>query len=57
MREIKFRAWDKEDREMYYNAEQTYDYRCKGSGCYRASFGEVLENEMYEVMQYTRTKR
>lgn len=57
MREIKFRAWHKEDKEMYYDAEQTYDYHCQGTGCFEGSFGSVLENEIYEVMQYIRTKR
>ena len=57
MREIKFRAWHKEDKEMYYNAEQTYYYRCEGAGCFSGSFGSVLEDEEFEVMQYTRTKR
>lgn len=57
MREIKFRAWDKEDKEMYYEAEQTYDYRCQGAGCFSGSFGSVLEDETFELMQYTRTKR
>lgn len=57
MREIKFRAWDKRDEEMYYDAEQTYDHRCQGTGCFSGSFGSVLEDETFEVMQYIRTKR
>ena len=56
MREIKFRAWDKQEKRMYSNAEQTYDYGCQGTGCFSGSFGSVLEdNESFEVMQYTRT--
>lgn len=56
-REIKFRAWDKEEKEYYYDVEDTYDYRCSGRGCYADSFGEVLAHpERYEVEQYTGLK-
>lgn len=56
-REIKFRAWDKEEKEYYYNAEYTYDFRCSGRGCYADSFGELLEHpERYKVEQYTGLK-
>ena len=55
MREIKFRAWDFEQKKMIYNVEQTYDDNCRGKGgCYGdCCFGEVLENVALEVMQYT----
>ena len=56
MRTIKFRAWNKEEKEMYYNAEQTYDYRCQGKGCFLENFGSVLKDERLEVMQYTGLK-
>lgn len=54
MREIKFRAWDKEYQEMKYNAEQAYD----GCGQLHAidCFGQLLEEENYKVMQYTGLK-
>ena len=56
-REIKFRAWDKGEKEYYYDVEDTYDYRCGGRGCYADSFGEILEHpERYEVEQYTGLK-
>lgn len=54
MREVKFRAWDKEYQEMKYNAEQAYD----GCGQLHAidCFGQLLEEENYKVMQYTGLK-
>lgn len=56
-REIKFRAWDVEEKEYYYDAEYTYDFLCSSRGCYAASFGELLEHpERYEVEQYTGIK-
>ena len=54
MREIKFRAWNKEDKIMFYNVENTYDYGCKGdNNVPEDNFGEVLKDERYEVMQFT----
>lgn len=53
MREIKFRAWDKEEKTMIYDVEKTYDYGCKGYGALETSFGDLLENEKFEVMQFT----
>lgn len=56
-REIKFRAYDKEAKEYYYNAEYTYDFQCSGRGCYADSFGDLLEHpERYVVEQYTGLK-
>ena len=56
-REIKFRAWDKEEKEYYYNAEHTYDFFCSGRGCYTESFGEVLNQpDRFIVEQYTGLK-
>lgn len=57
MREIKFRAWDIDNKEMFYNAEATYDDRCDGRGCDDQSFVDVLEDsERYIVEQYTGLK-
>lgn len=57
MRELKFRAWDKEEKEYYYNAEHTYDFFCSGRGCYAESFGEVLNQpDRFIVEQYTGLK-
>lgn len=56
-RSIKFRAWDKEAKEYYYDAEYTYDFQCSSRGCNAESFGEALEYpERYEVEQYTGLK-
>ena len=53
MREIKFRAWDKEEKKMIYNAENTYD----GYPVDIASFGGILDcTDFYDVMQYTGLK-
>lgn len=56
-REIKFRVWDKEEKEYYYNAEHTYDFFCSGRGCYAESFGDVLDQpKRFVVEQYTGLK-
>lgn len=56
-RPIKFRAWDKEAKEYYYDAEYTYDFQCSRRGCNAESFGEILRYpERYEVEQYTGLK-
>ena len=50
---IKFRAWDKEEKEMIYDVQNTYDYTCNGSGAMEPSFKDVLEDkDRYEVMQF-----
>lgn len=55
MRDIRFRAWNKEDKEMLYDVEKTYDYGCRNDNKVMAnSFADVLEDERYEVMQFTR---
>lgn len=48
---IKFRAWNKEDNKMYYNAQNTYDWQ--NDGCPDTHFGEILNNNDYVAMQYT----
>ena len=53
-REIKFRVWDKEDKKMKYDAQDTYDYM--RNNIMEDCFGDVLNNENYEVMQYTGLK-
>lgn len=53
MREIKFRAWDKELEKMHYDVEHTYDDW--KTSC--ASFGAILEDtERFNVMQYAGLK-
>ena len=54
MREIKFRAWDKKEKQMIdINYLEIYDDLDK-KGFH--SVGEVLNNEDWEVMQYTGLK-
>ena len=50
MREIKFRAWCKDENTMYYDAQGTYDYM---TGVPATSFGDLLNDEDWLVMQYT----
>ena len=56
MREIKFRAWNKEENKMYYDVQNAYDYGCRGNNIMADSFGEILEDNNLEVMQYTGLK-
>lgn len=51
--EIKFRAWDKEEKEMIYDVQNTYDFACDGFGAMEPSFKDVLEDkDRYEIMQF-----
>ena len=56
MREIKFRAWDKKEKKMQYDAQNTYDFMINNGGCFEESFKDVLEYDNYVVMQYTNNK-
>jgi uncharacterized phage protein (TIGR01671 family) len=66
MKEIKFRAWDKEVKTMYYEVQNVYDApyvpakTADGEdaelGCYYSSFGGILRDEVMAVMQYTGLK-
>lgn len=57
MRKIKFRAYHKKQKKMYYNVEKTYDYGCNGDNDVLAeSFAEILEDNNYDIMQYTGLK-
>lgn len=50
-REIEFRAWNKEEKKMYYDAQDAYDYL----GDFPAtSFGSILKYpDIWHVMQFT----
>lgn len=50
-----FRAWDQEEKKMYYNVENTYDWHGYGGDCKcpATCFGEILESNDFIVMQYT----
>lgn len=54
---FRFRVWYKRDWDkpiMLYNAEQTYDFmRGKPESIPAESFGEILEDDMFVVMQCT----
>ena len=64
-REIKFRAWDKRNKRMWWNVQSAYDTlhnhhtpdeekEDEGENIFRPdSFGGVLDDENYVVMQYT----
>ena len=56
MREVKFRAWDKKEKKMYHDAQNTYDFMINNGGCFEESFKDVLEYDNYVVMQYTNNK-
>lgn len=53
---FRFRAWQKNYQKMYYDVEMTYDYPCEPRGAEQSSFGDVLENDDYVLMQCTGLK-
>lgn len=50
-REIKFRAWDKENKAMRYGAEQAYNGHWQMNDI--QYFGQLINNPKYELMQFT----
>lgn len=62
-REIKFRCWDKDSKNnpgvykninpMYYDIQYTYDNDLGDHKPGESSFGDILNNPRYEVMQFT----
>lgn len=50
---FRFRAWSKEEKKYYYDAEATYDYM---QGIMSESFGELLEDDRYIIEQCTGIK-
>ena len=59
MREIKFRAWNKEDKIFHYNVQDTYNFGNDNVSppIFDTCFGDVLEdNGRYVVEQYTGLK-
>lgn len=48
-RDIKFRVWDKDAKEMLDNVQLEYDSML-------TSFSQALNDECYEIMQYTGLK-
>jgi uncharacterized phage protein (TIGR01671 family) len=59
MREIKFRAWDKENKQMIYDVQDNYDgfYFYGGKECWGGCncFGDIIKRKI-PVMQYTGLK-
>lgn len=53
MREIKFRVWDKYWKEMIYDIQDTFEENYTLGIDY---FGQYLNNDDFEVMQYTGLK-
>ena len=42
---FRFRAWNKEEKQMYYDAEETYDYIAGSPVIFAGSFSCLLTNE------------
>lgn len=54
---FKFRAWNKEEKKMYYDAQNTYDYMTGEPIIFAESFGCLLNNdEEWGVEQCTGLK-
>ena len=53
MREIKFRAWDKEENKMIYDIQDEFEER---TSLGMDSFGHYLNDDDFEIMQYTGLK-
>lgn len=54
---FKFRVWNKEEKKMYYDAQNTYDYMTGEPIIFAESFGCLLNNdEEWEVEQCTGLK-
>lgn len=54
---FRFRAWNKEEKKMYYDAQNTYDYMTGNPIIFAESFSCLLtNNEEWEVEQCTGLK-
>lgn len=54
---FKFRVWNKEEKKMYYDAQNTYDYMTGEPIIFAESFGCLLNNDdEWEVEQCTGLK-
>lgn len=62
MREIKFRAWDKEDNRMIVDEQDFIPLKVTNKGVMRLSphhsedLWEIIDNSRFEIMQYTGLK-
>lgn len=53
-REISFRAYNKRDKKMYYNVQNTYDFGCTGDNSVMEDrFADLLNDDEWVVMEYT----
>jgi len=50
---VKFRALRKEDKKMFFDVQNTYDYGAYGLPLPFNHFGELLKSKDYIVMQFT----
>ena len=53
MREIKFRAWNKEQKKIFFDVQNAYDYQDEIPA---TTFGFILKSKEWEVMQFTGLK-
>ena len=53
---FRFRAWNKEEKIMHYDAEDTYDDLGGNPYIEKSSFGSLLEDDRYIVEQCTGLK-
>ena len=62
MREIKFRAWDKEDKRMIIDEQDFIPVKVTNKGVlklnphHKENFWEFIDEERFEIMQYTGIK-
>lgn len=53
---FRFRAWNKKEKQMYYQAEHTYDYMYGKPTIMHSCFGDVISDDDYVVEQCTGLK-
>ena len=56
MKKIKFRAYNKDDNSLIYDAQDAYDYGAYGCHLPVLYFGELIEDKRFVLMQSTGLK-
>ncbi len=59
MKEIKFGAWNKKRKKMYWNVQNTYDNLSSGCDTEDSNiccFGDLLDNKIWVVIEYSGKK-
>lgn len=56
MARFKFRAWDKENKVLHYNAECVYDFMNGTPPLMHYSFGDLLDDNNFIIEQCTGLK-